>query len=370
MAKRIVDESNLIAVADAIRGKSGGSDSLVFPDGFVTAIEGISADGGNSDDFEWFNDGNTHIWITLQEGRTSPKLGVCPNGTVTVDWGDGTAPDVLTGTSLSATKYTPVHEYTSAGDYIITLVIDGEMRIDGSILRHSTNQTYANAPYCAAIKAMEFDNKVTFGGNNPFSFCASVSKIKLQDGSYYFYSTRSSGFGGCSSLAHINIPDSVRSIPESCFSGCASLSEITFPNSVTSIGERVFYNCSSLSSFIFPDEITTVDKYSFYSCNALSSITLSSNTATISFGAFSGCRSLVTVKFPKTLTSIQSEAFYRCYSVRCYDFTSCSSVPELSNVSAFTDIPSDCEIRVPAALYDEWIAATNWSTYASQIVAV
>ena len=46
------------------------------------------------------------------------------------------------------------------------------------------------------------------------------------------------------------------------------------------------------------------------------------------------------------------------------------SAPTLSNTNAFTDIPADCEIRVPAALYDEWIAATNWSTYASKIVAV
>ena len=53
-----------------------------------------------------------------------------------------------------------------------------------------------------------------------------------------------------------------------------------------------------------------------------------------------------------------------------YDFTKCTAVPALSNANAFSGIPADCEIRVPAALYDEWIAATNWSTYAANIVGV
>ena len=38
--------------------------------------------------------------------------------------------------------------------------------------------------------------------------------------------------------------------------------------------------------------------------------------------------------------------------------------------NAFNNISADCEIRVPAALADEWKAATNWSTYADHIVGV
>lgn len=53
-----------------------------------------------------------------------------------------------------------------------------------------------------------------------------------------------------------------------------------------------------------------------------------------------------------------------------YDFTACTAIPTLVNVNAFTGIPSDCEIRVPASLADEWKAATNWATYADHIVGV
>lgn len=51
-----------------------------------------------------------------------------------------------------------------------------------------------------------------------------------------------------------------------------------------------------------------------------------------------------------------------------YDFSQYSAVPSLANTSAFISIPSDCKIIVPDALYDEWKAATNWSTYASKII--
>lgn len=41
----------MTTVADAIRTKAGGSSPLSFPDGFVTAVEGITGGGGGGDDF-------------------------------------------------------------------------------------------------------------------------------------------------------------------------------------------------------------------------------------------------------------------------------------------------------------------------------
>jgi hypothetical protein len=49
------------------------------------------------------------------------------------------------------------------------------------------------------------------------------------------------------------------------------------------------------------------------------------------------------------------------------DFRALDVVPTLSS-NVFSNIASDCKIIVPDALYDEWIAASNWSTYASYII--
>ena len=47
MAKYFVEDASLTSVADAIRAKGGTSEALSFPDGFVSAVEGIQAGGGD-----------------------------------------------------------------------------------------------------------------------------------------------------------------------------------------------------------------------------------------------------------------------------------------------------------------------------------
>ena len=70
---------------------------------------------------------------------------------------------------------------------------------------------------------------------------------------------------------------------------------------------------------------------------------------------------------PDSVTSIGNQAFAYCYSIIKYDFTSATSIPTLSSTDAFTDINGICKIYVPDALYDDWIVATNWATYADYI---
>lgn len=41
-------KSDFVAVADSIRAKTGASESMAFPDGFVEAVEGIQTGGGTA----------------------------------------------------------------------------------------------------------------------------------------------------------------------------------------------------------------------------------------------------------------------------------------------------------------------------------
>ena len=79
------------------------------------------------------DDGKTRIYISLvDEVRLSPYLGIYPNGTVVVDWGDNTATDTLIGTSLTNIARVQ-HTYASTGDYVITLTAtSGSFCINGS----------------------------------------------------------------------------------------------------------------------------------------------------------------------------------------------------------------------------------------------
>ena len=64
MATYNVQGTSLTAVADAIRAKSGGSESLEFPDGFVSEIEGIS---GGVKYTRYTLDGDTRLVDLLSE---------------------------------------------------------------------------------------------------------------------------------------------------------------------------------------------------------------------------------------------------------------------------------------------------------------
>ena len=298
------------------------------------------------------DDGKTRIYIHLEDGRTSPMLGCCPNGTVTVDWGDGTEPDTLTGTSTSTVKWTPTHEYSAAGDYVIKLSVNGKVGLAGSnssdqysyLLRYSSGVDTRNQVYQNAIQMVEIGDSVT--------------------------SINISAFSHCYSLSLITIPNGVTSINTSAFSYCYSLSSITIPDSVTSISGFTFDGCYSLSSITIPDSVTSISCFTFRSCYSLSLITIPNGVTSIGGSTFYGCYTLPSITIPNGVTQINASAFYNCYGVRYYDFTRHTAVPTLSNTNAFNNISADCEIRVPAALADEWKAATNWSTYANHIVGV
>ena len=432
----IANTADLTAVADAIRTKGGTTDTLIFPDEFVSAIGNLGSGGTvqpkdvNFIDYDgtvlhsytvaeaaaltalpalpthdglicrgwnWTladikalgravtvgamyitddgYDGKTRIYIHLEEGRTSPMLGCCPNGTVTVDWGDGTRPDTLTGTSTSTVKWTSTHEYGAAGDYVIKLSVSGSVSFAGSnssneysyLLRYSSGSDTRNRVYQNAIQKVEIGDGVTQIGDFAFNNCYSLSSIMIPD---IVTSIGSRAFNNCYSLSSITIPDSVTQIGDFAFSNCYSLSLITIPNSVTHIGSRAFYNCYSLSSITIPNGVTQISNYAFYNCYSLSLITIPNSVTQISNYAFSNCYSMSAISIPNSVTSIGSSAFSNCYGVRYYDFTRHTAVPTLSNTNAFNDISADCEIRVPAALADEWKAATNWSTYANHILGV
>ena len=364
------EHSITVAGGESVRLKTAGK--YCDRDIIVNAIGGGDAGGGSSE--EWIGDGNTHIWITLPEGRTSPMLGVCPKGTVTVDWGDNTEPDILVGESVTTQVLTPTHEYTAPGDYIITLTINGQMGFKGDssaqgalCLMHSAESDVRNVVYRNAIKKIEMGNDIAPMANNAFSNCYNLTRASFSSD---LTSTGSYTFNNCYNLTSVNIPNSVASIGMYGFFNCYSLTNINIPNSVTSIKDKAFYQCDSLTNINIPSSVTSIGEGAFEGCHGLTSVNIPEKITSIAASLFSQCDNLTNISIPNSVISIGSAAFSKCYGLKFCDFSNHTIVPTMSKANAFNSIPPDCEIRVPAALYDEWIAATNWSTYASQIVAV
>ena len=183
-----------------------------------------------------------------------------------------------------------------------------------------------------------------------------------------------SGIGSCTD-SDIVIPNSVEGIPVTSIGGnafynCSTITSVVIPESVTYIGYSSFSNCANLTSINIPDGVTIIDMSTFNNCVKLTSIKIPNSVTSIGRSAFAVCVKLTSIKIPNSVTSIDSYAFGNCSGMQFYDFSTHTSIPTLLNTNIFQSIPSTCEIRVPVSLYDEWIAATNWSNYASYIVAV
>ena len=144
--------------------------------------------------------------------------------------------------------------------------------------------------------------------------------------------------------------DKATYISDSSFAGCNKLVKANMPN-VLGMGALVFQNCFELSQ-VNLDSTKQIALQTFGQNFALPKLRLPS-VESISEGAFLNCHNLVTL--------IISNA-----SVVC----------SLSNTDAFTNTPMTGHngktgyIYVPRALVDSYKAATNWSTFASQIRAI
>ena len=139
---------------------------------------------------------------------------------------------------------------------------------------------------------------------------------------------------------------------------------------ITKISDYAFYKFQSIESIEIPNSVTSIGKYAFYSCTGLKSIVIPDSAMSIGDYAFYSCTGLKSIVIPDSVMSIGLSAFHSCSGMRYYDFTARTSVPALKSTNAFSGIPSDCQMLIPAALYDEWSAATNWATYAKYMVAV
>ena len=305
------------------------------------------------------DNGETRLYIYLDNGCTSPMVGLYVDGTATVDWGDGSALSTITGTSLSEPIYTSVHNYPSAGNYIIRIrVTSGSASIRGEIdgctllnqVAQSSSGTINNHVYMTAIRRVEL-------GNN----------LVLAD----------SAFETCYNLESITVP-ATTTISNTTFGSyicgyCHSLKSFTFPTSMTRTDARTFYECYALKYVSLPNSITDVSMgvgsspagLVFDTCLSLTGVSIPDSVTYLAGSTFGDCRSLTSITIPSSITEIANSAFARCYSLRSIHFTS-PTPPTVSGTSTFLNLSSSCKIYVPRGKLSAYTSATNYpssSTY-------
>ena len=323
-------------------------------------------------------DGKTHIWIRIDEdtptGRQVFPLGFSQSdpSSVTVNWGDGSAEQVITGPEQGVPDGIHNHIYRERGEFEITLnVTSGEISFEtvngvtGMALYGSKANAYSYNR--ARILRVCFGNGVAGIGAYMLQYCYSAKYITMPSNAT---SVGNGAFHSCYSLVKADIPSGVTSIGESAFYYCYAMESVSIPSGVTTIGENAFYNCYALKSITIPSGVTVLDQYVLHGCHNLTSVTIPSGVTQISAGALDSCYGLTELTVPASVTSIGASAFSNCFGIKEYHMQR-TTPPTLSGSSAFTGIASDCVIYVPYSadhsVLNAYKSATNWATYASKM---
>lgn len=326
-----------------------GTTEVVADNGFLNkvVVNTNVASGGGGSDMPVIGDGKTYLYIRIADkGRMDVPLyfsQTVANG-VTIDWGDGSAAQTLSGTGNKNTT----HTYADTGEYVISL-----NPADGCTL----GLGHGSSSYCVMGKT---------GSSTSLAYVNMLYAVEIGGTS----SISSYAFQYCMNLSNVIISEEVKSIGAYAFYYCNSLTNIVLPKSLNKLLSDAFSYCKNLKKVVLQnfkyDGSTSINVFSW--CSTLSELTLGEGVDYIGNYWFGMCPSLIRVTIPNSVGQIQKSAFSNCLAMKVYDFSKHTSVPTLGGTSVFNSIPSDCKIVVPDALYDEWIAATNWSSYASYIV--
>ena len=282
------------------------------------------------------DDGKTRIYVHITEGTLKPYLSLAINGTIRVDWGDGTS-NTYTGTS-STTRRVNQHTYSTKGDYVIEIeVVSGDFAFIGTttyggIITANNSTTANNRPYANTVRKIEVGQGMT----------------RMNTASFYL----------CSSLQEIAMPNTIDVFQASVFRFCYSIPFVSIPSGVTSFGNYMFYGCYGLQTVSLP-KLANVGSYTFQYTYSLNTVTIPYNATSIGIQFFGNAYNIREVVVPPNVASIGTQAFQSNFVSNSIKFTD-STPPTVSNSNTWNDLNADCIFYVPSGSLSAYTSASNY----------
>jgi hypothetical protein len=182
MAEYLVNDTDLTSVADSIRAKTGGTEQLVFPSGFKTAIEGIQTGSSATAPYiEETYDASGNLVDAKMHGQTSIRA----------------------------------YEFYQCSNLALIS------------LPESITDIFSRAFYdCSKLALTSLPTNLTTIGEYAFYKCSNLTLTSLPTN---LTSVGNYAFGNCIGLTQITFKGKPNSIYSNAFSGCTNLTTINVP---------------------------------------------------------------------------------------------------------------------------------------------
>lgn len=390
MAKKLYEESNISAIASAIRSKNGLSDTYTVSD-MASAILSIETDPV----LESLN--------VSVNGSYAPGAGVDGFSQVVVSV-PGSAGILISKTISENGTYDALDDYADGFSQVVVSVPTGgssyDERMDARAEGRGYSVTLQSASiivgavfaYDTAIESIRAEQCLRIT-QSAFRYCTNLKRIEAPHCSII----ESYAFLSCTHLETISFPECTY-IDNNAFQS-AGISSVRFP-ACTSVGMSPFISCRSISvivhSEIFPLISSLTETFYLISTNTLKSIY--AETVTHLKGSFIFCDNigLNYISIPY-IDIVASAAFLRCRSLPELTLRSCSIIysrafEDCSSFTALYLLTSSVVtlaasfgnifkntpmlrttnyglIYVPESLVDSYKSAQYWSNYSDRITA-
>lgn len=423
-----VQEASLTSIADSIRKKTGKTDKIKFPAGFVSEIDSIQTGGGGApaeeieeSDVNFFDYDGTLIasyteaeakalttlptppehsglvfqgWnytleevianaemadigalYTTDDGATRLEIEIAERRDIRVRFSQTKASGVLIdwgdgkserSSGIAGQTYA-LHDYEEPGKYTITLTIDDDCNATlGSYSSYliCINSLGSNAAQ-NALRKLYIGDRVVKIDKSAFKNHYALNSVSMNQ---EITALADECFNN-SSIEFIAIPSGIDTIPYSAFNMCRCLKNISLPVSVQNLDQYSIHQCNTLRRLNLKN-VTNPQSRAVSSDNAINKIVVNADIAYIPNYFCSDCTGLERVIFLGRVNTFYSGALSSCYNLKIVDLTHCEAVPTLQDGTIFSNAGSDLEILVPAALAEEWKQATNWTRLAKYIKGV
>lgn len=331
------------------------------------------------------DDGKTRLYITISDSTLLDlNLGVNTNSQAYVDWGDGSSPSLVNGSSIYTQQKVP-HTYSATGSYVIKVYpansssrcAFGSSDTASGLFYFGTNYTGTGTSdwtraakrilnkvelgsnvrvgatafkSCVNLASITIANDTTFNSQNTFEECYSLRFIVLPHNTDVTESMMGNFFlAYCYGLKNFSLPKTITTIGQDAFTTCRNLkSSLYLPSSVTAVNSYAFEYCTSLR-FVSMNGCTEIGYRVFSECDSLQAVSASVNITSIGSYAFYGCDSLTGLTMTNSIQSIGSYAFYNCHTLGNITLPTNSNFTTIS-ASTFCNCDSLTKITIPASV--------------------